>query len=93
MALWRTALFIKEPQTGSFVSWHQDATYLVLNLVNFVTAWVALTPNTEESGCDAVILGTHCESIVKHEDTYGEDNILTRGQQVIEVDESHAVNL
>lgn len=93
MALWSTVLFIKEPQTGSFVSWHQDATYLALNNDNFVTAWIALTPSTAESGCVAVIPGTHREGIVKHEDTYGEDNILTRGQQVIDVDESQAVNL
>jgi len=80
MELWSTVLFIKEPQTGSFVSWHQDASYLALNNENFVTAWVALTPSTAESGCAAVIPGTHREGIVKYEDTYGKDNILTRGQ-------------
>ncbi len=93
MSLWSSVLFIKEPHTGSFVSWHQDATYMALNLDNHVTAWIALTPSTEESGCVAVIPQTHREGIVKHEDTFGEDNILTRGQRVAEIDESKAVNL
>ena len=93
IGLWSTVLFIKEPQSGSFVSWHQDATYMALNSDNHVTAWIALTPSNEESGCVAVIPGTHREGIVTHEDTFGENNILTRGQRVRDIDESKAVNL
>ena len=93
MALWSTVLFIKEPHSGSFVSWHQDATYMALNSYNHVTAWLALTHSTVESGCVAVIPKTHLAGIVQHEDTFAEDNILTRGQQVSGIDISHAVNL
>jgi len=93
MSLWSSVLFIKEANSGSFVSWHQDATYMGLNSDNHVTAWIALTPSIEESGCVAVIPGTHREGIVEHEDTFGEDNILTRGQKVAQIDESQAVNL
>ncbi|MEH6455727.1 MAG: phytanoyl-CoA dioxygenase family protein [Cocleimonas sp.] len=93
MSLWSSVLFIKEANSGSFVSWHQDATYMALNSDNHVTAWIALTPSIEESGCVAVIPGTHREGIVKHEDTFGEDNILTRGQKVTHIDESQAINL
>jgi len=93
MSLWSTVLFIKEPNTGAYVSWHQDATYMALNSDNHVTAWISLTPSTIESGCVAVIPGTHRNGIRTHEDTFGEDNILTRGQQVTDFDESLAVNL
>ena len=92
MTLWSSVLFIKEPNSSSFVSWHQDATYMALNSDNHVTAWLALTPSTVESGCVAAIPGTHQTGIVQHEDTFGEENILTRGQQVKNIDKSQAVN-
>ena len=37
--------------------------------------------------------GSHREPIRKHDDTFAEANILTRGQVVRDVDESSAVNL
>ena len=93
MSLWSTVLFIKEPSTDAYVSWHQDATYMALNSDNHVTAWLALTPSTVESGCVAVIPETHLDGMIRHEDTFAENNILTRGQKVTGIDESLAVNL
>lgn len=92
LALWSTVLFIKEPSTAAFVSWHQDAYYMGLDRDDFVTAWLALTPSTVESGCVSVIPGTH-RGRAEHVDTFGRDNILTRGQQVDGIDESTAVHL
>jgi ectoine hydroxylase-related dioxygenase (phytanoyl-CoA dioxygenase family) len=40
-----------------------------------------------------MILGSHKQSIRKHEDTFAENNILTRGQVVKDVDKSKAVDL
>ncbi|QGX98203.1 phytanoyl-CoA dioxygenase family protein [Roseovarius faecimaris] len=85
-----TVLFIKEPQDPGFVSWHQDARYMGLEPYSGVTAWVALSPATQESGCMMMIPGSH-DRLRDHEDTYGETNILTRGQEVQDVDESLAV--
>lgn len=93
LCLWSSVLFIKEPGSGHYVSWHQDATYMGLAPCNFVTAWVALTPSTDESGCVAVIPGSHRDGLRQHQDTFEEANILTRGQQVAGVDEAAAVNL
>ena len=92
ISLSSTVLFIKEPGSSSFVSWHQDAFYLGLAPDNFVTAWIALTPSARESGCVSVIPGSH-ESRIEHNDTFGEDNILTRGQTVAGVNEASAVDL
>ena len=92
IALWSTVLFIKEPDSSAFVSWHQDAFYMSLEPSNFVTAWLALTPSTLESGCVSVIPGTH-RARAAHHDTFGDDNILTRGQEVAHVDTSAAVHL
>ena len=42
--LWSTVLFLKEPASDSYVSWHQDSTYMGLDGTNMVTPWLALTP-------------------------------------------------
>jgi len=91
---WNTSFFIKEPASAGFVSWHQDATYWGLEPDDVVTAWVALSPSNEESGCMKVIPGTHHESHLPHTDTFHKDNLLTRGQEIaVEVDEARAVGI
>ena len=56
---WNTNFFIKEAETPSFVSWHQDSTYWGLSAPDVCTAWVALTPSTLENGAMAVIPKSH----------------------------------
>ena len=86
-----TVLFIKEPQDPGFVSWHQDARYMGLEPHVGITAWVALSEANDKSGCMQMIPGSHTE-IKDHNDTFGEDNILTRGQEVQGVDGSKGVS-
>ena len=91
---WNSNFFIKEADTPSFVSWHQDSTYWGLSSPEVVTAWVALTPSTLANGAMAVIPGTHTQDQVPHRDTFDRHNLLTRGQEVaVEVDASQAVPL
>jgi hypothetical protein len=92
-ALWGSVLFIKEPRSKHYVSWHQDATYVGLEPQNFVTPWLALTPSNRETGCMSMIPASHRQAIQAHEETFHEDNILTRGQQIQDVDDSVAVDL
>lgn len=92
-SLWGSVLFIKDPGTKHFVSWHQDATYMGMTSNDFVTPWIALSPSTLETGCMSMIPGSHKNKIRPHDDTFAEDNILTRGQVVKNVDESKAVDL
>lgn len=92
-SLWETVLFTKEPNSPGFVSWHQDATYMGMNRNDFVTPWIALTHSNRETGCLTMIPGSHHQHIVPHEDTFGEHNILTRGQQIPDVDISKGVDL
>jgi non-heme Fe2+,alpha-ketoglutarate-dependent halogenase len=91
--LWGSVLFIKEPNSSHFVSWHQDATYMGITPRNFVTPWIALTHSNKHNGCMSMIPRSHVNEIQPHKDTYGEDNILTRGQEVDNVDSSQAVDL
>ena len=91
---WTSNFFIKEAQSPGFVSWHQDAAYWGLDPEEVVTAWVALSPASLESGCMKVIPGSHLESHIPHVDTFAENNLLTRGQEIaVEVDESKAVSM
>jgi non-heme Fe2+,alpha-ketoglutarate-dependent halogenase len=90
---WTTNFFIKEARNPAFVSWHQDATYWGLSSPDVITAWIALTPSTTENGAMGVIPGSH-KVQHEHRDTFGQDNLLTRGQEVaVEVDQSRAVYL
>ena len=92
-SLWGSVLFIKEPQTSHFVSWHQDATYMGITPHDFVTAWIALTESNRDTGCMSMIPGSHRQSVQPHLETFHRDNILTRGQEIPDVDESIAVDL
>ena len=93
ISLWASVMFIKEPSSKHYVSWHQDATYMGLDSLNFPTPWIALSPSNRETGCMTMIAGSHKTKIKEHKDTYAENNILTRGQVIQDVDESKAVDL
>jgi non-heme Fe2+,alpha-ketoglutarate-dependent halogenase len=92
---WESVFFTKEPKTEDFISWHQDITYWGLEAEgDVVTAWLALSPSTVESGCMRVVPGTHRREVVPHADTFGAHNMLSRGQEIaVEVDEAEAVDL
>ena len=90
---WGSVLFIKDPDAKSFVSWHQDLTYMPMEPPDGVTAWLALTTSNPRTGCMQMIPGSHRHGIREHIDHYGENNLLTRGQTVNEVDTDHAVDI
>lgn len=87
---WSTIFWIKDAGSKSFVSWHQDNTYWGLSSRNVVTAWFAISDASVEAGCMKVMPGTHLGETLSHEDTYHEDNMLTRGQAIPGLDESRA---
>ncbi|MCC6197407.1 MAG: phytanoyl-CoA dioxygenase family protein, partial [Burkholderiales bacterium] len=90
---WSSQFFAKPARDPGYVSWHQDGTYWGLSSPDVVTAWLALTPSTPQSGCMRVIPGTHREP-VRHEDTFAADNLLSRGQEIaVEVDLRLAVDI
>jgi non-haem Fe2+, alpha-ketoglutarate-dependent halogenase len=91
---WGSGFFWKPAGDPAFISWHQDSTYWGLSKPDIVTAWVALTPSTPESGCMRVVPGTHTRDQVPHKDTFAETNLLSRGQEIaVEVDEDEAVDV
>ena len=80
-----TTLFIKNPKEKGFVSYHQDAKYIGLEPLNWVTAWVAITDSNEHNGCMRMWAGSHKDNLKQHDQKFNEGNLLTRGQTVKDV--------
>jgi non-haem Fe2+, alpha-ketoglutarate-dependent halogenase len=80
--VFHTTLWWKPAQSEGFVPWHQDATYFGLAPHEHVTAWLALTPSTEESGCVTVLPGSHRHGQLPHSDRKDPRVMLSRGQTV-----------
>ena len=88
---WSTIFWIKDSGSKSFVGWHQDNTYWGLSSRNVITAWFAISDASVDAGCMKVMPGTHQGETLRHEDTYHQDNMLTRGQVIPGLDKSRAV--
>ena len=92
--VWNTAVLIKKPHDRDFVSWHQDIYYWGNDPDHVVGAWVAIVDSTAENGCVRVIPGSHKWGVLPHVDTFGQDNMLSRGQQVVQpIDDDLAVDM
>lgn len=91
---WSSSFFIKEAQHPGYISFHQDATYWGLDPPDVMTAWLAFTPVTLETGPMQFLPGSHKQMQIPHRDTFVDDNLLTRGQEVeVEVDESETATV
>ena len=92
--VWSTDWWLKEANSPSFVSWHQDSQYWGLDSEKLVTLWVALSRSNVASGCMRYLPGSHVGPDLPHRETYHDDNLLTRGQEITEgIDETRAVNV
>ena len=82
--------WIKDAQDHKYVSWHQDHAYFGLKPPTIITAWLALNEVTRDNGCMRVIPGSHKSGTHKHIETHNADNLLSRGQEVADVDDTGA---
>lgn len=82
--LYSTEFFIKEPHTTHIVTMHQDLTYWGMGEIDgLVTAWLALSDVTTQTGCMDFVQGSHKNPILPHEDSFDENNLLSRGQEIM----------
>jgi len=89
--LFNVTYIIKEANSTSHVSWHQDLTYWGLSHDDQVSMWLALTPATEASGCMAMIPKSHKHGRLEHVTTDDASNVLLQGQTVKQANESESV--
>jgi len=81
--LWSVEFFIKEAKSKSIVSMHQDLTYWGLDDDQMqVTAWLALSLSDQNSGCMEFVKGSFKNPILPHNDTFEQNNLLSRGQEI-----------
>lgn len=89
---WGASFFQKNAHDPRFVSWHQDSYYYGLEPPDTCTAWLALTPSSLESGCVRVLPGTQRDNqYIEFENTPTENNLLSRGQTIPDLDLTDAV--
>jgi non-haem Fe2+, alpha-ketoglutarate-dependent halogenase len=95
IVLWGALILSKNPGSPSFVPWHQDSAYTAfLNGSRSLTAWIALTPATPESGCMRVIPGSHHHHRLPFTSTQRPGDMLSRGLEVTAgIAEDKAVDL
>ncbi len=91
--LYGASAFVKDAKDPRFVSWHQDSAYFGLTPHREVTAWVALSDASAAHGCLRVLPGSHRGPALTHEETYGENNMLAKGQALTGIDEAAAVEM
>lgn len=80
---WMVELIAKEPRSDRILTMHQDLTYWGLRGTDrVVTAWLALSEVRLDNGAMRFVTGSHRNGQVTHNDTYGLDNLLSRGQEI-----------
>ena len=79
--LYHNTVWFKEGGDGAYVSFHQDNTYFGHEPCEVLTAWMAITPATVESGCMQFLPGTQKfgQQDLKEPDIGG-GNMLSSGQ-------------
>ena len=79
--LYHNTVWFKEGGDGAYVSFHQDNTYFGNEPCEVLTAWMAITPATIESGCMQFLPGTQKfgQQDLKEPDIGG-GNMLSSGQ-------------
>ena len=88
------AIWPKKANDPSFVTWHQDSTYFGYDPMDVWGAWISITDSHEDNGCLKYLPGSHLKPEMAHEETFEENNMLSRGQRISEdFDVRKAINV
>ena len=92
--VWGSLILSKPPHDDAFIAWHQDGAYAgFLGDAPAVSAWIALSDSTIESGCMRVVPGSQ-KIKLSHLEKADPRNMLSHGQEIAaDVDESAAVDV
>ena len=85
-----TLILCKYPHDDSFVTWHQDFNYANETSSLTVSAWIALSESSRQSGCLRAIPGSQSDGVLPHDAANVKNNILTYS---VNVDESSAIDI
>lgn len=92
--VWGTLILSKPPGDDAFIAWHQDGAYAdFLGDAPSVSAWIALSDSTLQSGCMRVVPGSH-KTRLDHREKDDTRNMLSHGQEIAAtVDEETAIDV
>jgi hypothetical protein len=91
--VFHTNIFVKEPHSPQFITWHQDGAYNGVSPPEVFTTWVALSAATPEMGCMRMLKGSHRHGLRVHVDKQAPGNLLSRGQQIEVLEDAEAIDL
>jgi non-heme Fe2+,alpha-ketoglutarate-dependent halogenase len=86
-------VFIKEPHSPEFITWHQDGAYNGVSPPEVLTIWVALSEASVEMGCMKMLKGSHQHGLRVHVDRKADHNLLSRGQQIDILEKAPIIDL
>ena len=89
--VFNSTFFIKEPNTPAIAAWHQDATHFGLRPFEHVTAWLALSVASRDSGCMQMVVGSSAFGQLQHKPDASKDSINAGGQAIVEPFDDSAV--
>jgi ectoine hydroxylase-related dioxygenase (phytanoyl-CoA dioxygenase family) len=93
VSVWGTLVLRKTPRSDDYVAWHQDSAYNAFAGDDSLSAWIALSDSTAESGCMRVIAGSHTRRL-PHLESDDERNLLRQRQFVdAAIDEASAIDV
>lgn len=94
VVVWGSLILSKPAHDPGFVAWHQDGAYAgFLGDAPAVSAWIAMSDSTVESGCMRVVPGSHKQRL-EHAVKNAPENLLSHGQEIAAyVDENDAVDV
>jgi non-heme Fe2+,alpha-ketoglutarate-dependent halogenase len=84
LILYTSRFFIKEPKSEGFAAWHQDSAYFGLQPHDHVTAWVALSDVSMESGPIEFAKGSHIRGQLSQKSKMVEGSVNTAGQIIVD---------
>eukprot|EP00092_Neocalanus_flemingeri_P004387 GFUD01004719.1.p1 GENE.GFUD01004719.1~~GFUD01004719.1.p1 ORF type:complete len:327 (-),score=125.47 GFUD01004719.1:148-1128(-) len=79
LLVWSSDLTVKPPNSSECFGWHQDCAYADLGPEHkLVTAWVALSGSSVDSGCVRLLAGSHKSGELRHRSELrsGERNLV-----------------
>ena len=90
---WGGQFFVKYPNDGSEVPWHQDSQYWPLSPERTVTVWLAIYDTDATNAAMQVIRGSHKKGVYTHHINDAPNLVLQKEVDANEIDQENIVTL